>query len=197
MGGIYSGRQASHEPCIEDFYSLDVCLLYRRGFLEPNVEDVLWLPNGYGIEIVCKENYWGWERCIIVEYLSRQADGKIKRNEQVIGIEFVDVLNGKARRPYFYCPKLEERVSVLILGDSGFAHRTYYGYLYRIQRLGHFDRAVMSGRKIKNKLGCSDSDAASDPPFRPKGMHRKTFRKYQRKHAKAVWPIIAKIGHML
>lgn len=197
MGGYLSGRQASNIPSIEDHYSLDICLLYRRGFLEPEVKNVFWFPDGFEILITCKADYRSWSRCIIVEYLSRRSDGKVQHIKEVVGIEMVGVLNGKAQRPYFHCPKLEKRAGVLILGNRGFAHRTYYRYLYRIQRQGHFDRAVTSGKKIKEKLGGSDQEAATDPPVRPKGMHRKTFNKLRKKHAKAVAPIMEKIGHML
>ena len=197
MGGYYSGRQSSHKPSIEDLHSLDVCLLYRRGFLEPDVEDVLWLLDGHGIEITCKENYCGWSLCILAEYLKRKQNGKLERIEEVIGIEMVKTLNGKTQRPYFYCPKSGKRAGILLLGNSGLAHRSYYRYLYRVQRQGHFDRAITSGRKIKEKLGCSTPGAATDPPVRPKGMHPKTFNNYLKKHARAVKPIIDKIGIML
>ena len=197
MGGYLSGRQASSKPSIEDHYSLDICLLNRRGFLEPEEKNVFWFSDGYEILITCRADYRGWSLCIIVQYLSRLSDGKIQCIEELIGIEIVDVLNGKAQRPYFHCPKLARRVGVLILGNRGFAHRTYYRYLYRIQRQGHFDRAVTSGRKIKQRLGGSDQEAATDSPDRPKGMHRKTFNKLRKKHARAVAPIMEKIGHLL
>lgn len=197
MGGYLSGRQASSRPSIEDHYSIDVCLLYRRGFLEPGVENVFWFPDGYEVLIACRTNYRGWPLCITVVYLSRLPEGKVRLMKEVIGVEMVDVLNGRAQRPYFHCPKLGKRVGVLILGNKGFAHRTYYRYLYRIQRQGHFDRSVTSGRKVKEKLGGSDREAATDPPDRPKGMQWKTFNRLRKKHAKAVAPIMEKIGHML
>ena len=197
MGGIYSGRKSSDKPSVEDLPSLDVCDLYRRGYLEPGVVGVIQLSNGQSIEVAGRANYLGWQYCVVTRHLARKSDGRITLIEQTIGIEITEVLNGKAQRPYFRCPRSEKRAGVLILGSSGFAHRTFYRYLYRIQRQGHFDRAVTSGRKIKERLGCSEREAATDPPERPKGMHWKIFNKLKKKHARAVEPIMAKIGYML
>ena len=196
MGGYYSGRRASNEKSIEAFYAIDICQLYRDGALTTGKITFVRFSDGYFVKIKCKEQFWGWKHCLKVKYPIWGSDHKIEVKDQVIGFEMVDVLKGKAQRPYFFCPQLECHASKLFLGDTGFAHRSYHGNLYDIQRMGHFDRSIKSCRKIQEKLSCSLAGAASEPPSRPKGMHRKTYARYLKKHARASRGIIQQLGSM-
>ena len=174
MGGYLSGRPASGKPCVEDRINLDVCYLYREGYLEPGCETVLQHRRGGSFLLQCYENYFGWPLCVSITWATIDADKTRTEHNQVIGVEFVDVLKGKARRPYFYCPFTEKRVGVLVMGERGFGHRTFYGYDYKAQRLGHIDRALNSAGNIKKKLGGVNLDGAiTDELLRPKGMHKR------------------------
>ncbi len=195
MGGYFSGRKAGGKKSIEDFLSLDICWLYRLGVLEPGRRCVLRYHNGYAILVECNELVYGKLYCLYIQY-EMQNGGNIDLRIQVINYEWVSVLNGKTQRPYFICPVMDVRAGKLLLGEQGFVHRTYFDNLYRIQRLGHFDRAIKSCNRIKFRLGCLDSSAATDPPEKPKGMHERTYRKYLYRHSKSAEPIIALLGDM-
>lgn len=194
MGGCNSGRKSSGEKNVEDFYALDVCWLYRKGLLEPGRKTVIRFGKAFAIKMECKTRFWGWEQCLYVKYPVWNDAGKIETREQVIGFEWVSTLKGKTRRPYFYCPMLEIRAGKLLMGHNGFAHRRWYGLLYYSQTLGYFDRSLKSCRAIKDLLGNTAAEFATDPPQRPKGMHQKTYRKYLNKHRRAALPAIARMG---
>lgn len=197
MGGYYSGRRASTKKSMEAFHAIDVCQLYRDGALTTGKVTVVRFSDGYLVRITCKEKFWGWEHCLRIQYPVLGDDNEYKTKEQVIGFEMIPVLKGKAQRPYFFCPRLECHASKLFLGDTGFAHRSYHGNLYDIQRMGHFDRAIKSCNEIKKKLSCFSDGAASDSPSRPKGMHRKTYVRYLAKHAKASRHIFYALGPLV
>ena len=194
MGGIFSGQGASHKPSLENLYSIDVCKLYRCGALQTGTKMKYRYSDGYFLKMECKEKFWGWDHCLHIRYPVVGEDNRVKMKEQVIGFEMVDVLNGKAKRPYFFCPQLECHASKLYLGDTGFGHRSYHGYLYESQRQGHFDRAIRTCNNIKKKLSCLEGHSASEKPIRPKGMHRKTYAKYVKKHNSASRSIFYRLG---
>ncbi|WP_257284220.1 hypothetical protein [Endozoicomonas sp. SESOKO1] len=114
MGGYNSGRKASGEKNVEDYYTLDICWLYRNGLLEPGRKTVIRFGKSFAIRMKCKTRFWGWEQCLHVEYPVWNDAGKIETREQVIGFEWVSTLKGKTRSPYFYCPMLEIRAGLLL-----------------------------------------------------------------------------------
>lgn len=197
MGGYLSGRSGSGKPSVEDCMNLNVCYLYREGLLEPGRVTVLQNHRGGSFFVQCRENYFGWPLCISITWTTIGSDKARTEHNQVIGVEFVDVLNGKARRPYFLCPFTEKRVGVLVMGDRGFGHRTFYGYDYKSQRMGHMDRAMNSAAKIKKKLGGLNlGGALTDDLMKPKCMHKNTFARYVDKHRRAIAPLAWRLAVM-
>ena len=79
------------------------------------------------------------------------------------------------------------RAGKLLMGNNGFAHRTWYGSLYHGQTLGHFDRSIRTSSAIRNKLGSVATELAADPPDCPMGMQKNTYRRYLKKHAKTCY----------
>ncbi|GAA4650942.1 hypothetical protein GCM10023116_32250 [Kistimonas scapharcae] len=198
MGGYLSGRPGSGKPSVEDCINLNVCNLYHKGLLEPGSRTVLKNRRGGSFLFQCRENYFGWPLCVSITWATIGSDKVRTEHNQVIGVEFVDVLNGKARRPYFFCPFTEKRVGVLVMGDRGFGHRTFYGYDYKAQRMGHIDRALNSARKVKEKVGGVNlSGALTDDLLRPKGMHKSTFARYVDQHQRAIAPIVWRVTMVL
>ena len=194
MGGYNSGRKSGGEKTVEDFYSLDICWLYRQGLLEPGRRAVVRFGKAFAIKLECKANFWGWEQCLHIHYPAWNSAGKIETRVQTVGFEWRNTLNGKTRRPYFFCPMLEIRAGKLLMGNNGFAHRTWYGPLYHGQTLGHFDRSIRTCSAIRNKLGSAATELATDPPDRPKGMHQTTYRKYLKNTLIASRPAKARMG---
>ncbi|WP_299735636.1 hypothetical protein [uncultured Endozoicomonas sp.] len=194
MGGYNSGRKASGAKCVEDFYTLDICQLYRQGFLKPRQKTVIRFGQSFAIKLECKINFGGWDQCLHVKYPVWNEVGQIETKEQIIGIEWFSTLKGKTYRPYFYCPMLEIRAGKLLMGKKGFAHRRWYGPLYHGQTLGHFDRSIRSCRAIKDRLGDTAAEFATDSPQKPKGMHQKTYRNYLKKHRRASLPALSQMG---
>ncbi len=192
MGGYYSGRKASNKPNIDDLYSLDVCQLYRDKGLVGGNANIVRYTGGYYLTVFCLKAPSNTQLELAITY-DVLCNGTLRSLRQVVMVEWLDVLNGRARRPYFICPQSGRYASKLYLGHKGFAHRTCCGLIYRIQRLGHFDRAFESLRSIKARLKSNDADAATDPPSRPKGMHKQTYQKHLTKHYRLAAPILEKL----
>lgn len=79
-------------------------------------------------------------------------------------------------RAYFVCPKCLNKCSIIYAGGSRFECRKCKGLAYRSQRLTPVNRAIQQEKKIRRRLG--RSIYAQGKPPRPKGMHRKTYKKY-------------------
>lgn len=188
MGGYSSGRKACVKKIVEQYYSIDVCWCYRNGLLEPGRKAIVRFDHSFAIKTQCMTHFWGCGQCLHVKYPALNRAGKVENKEQVIGFEWV--MNGKARRPYFYCPMLGILAGKLLMGRDGLAHRRWYGPHYFSQTLGHFDRALWSCRLIKKKLGDSVSEFATDLPLKPKGMHKHTYQKYLDKHRRLALPAV-------
>ena len=113
----------------------------------------------------------------------RQFQASVALNNQRLQIAWVDVLGGKTVRPYWICPRTGKRVGVLYLGAQGFAAREYYGISYWNQSQSKSNRTSASAHEIRRKLGCPGNLCL--PLVKPKGMHWKTFRKWEAKYQKA------------
>ncbi|WP_263081276.1 hypothetical protein [Endozoicomonas sp. Mp262] len=192
MGGYYSGRKPSSKPNIDDLYSLDVCQLYRdHGLAEGNTTIVRY-KNEYFLQVLCRKDQETADLQLLINF-DVLCHGERQTREQIIRVDWLEMLNGKARRPYFICPQSGRYASKLYLSYKGFAHRLHYNLVYRTQRLGHFDRAVQQMRSIKAHLN-NDSGAATDFPLKPKGMHRKTYLKLLGRHQRAAVPVLEKLN---
>ena len=107
-------------------------------------------------------------------------------------IAWVDVLGGKAKRPYWVCPATAVNVGVLYYGFQGFASRNFYNIPYWNQIQSRSYRASGAAHAIREKLGCPGG--LHQPLIKPKGMRWKTFEKWQMKYQKAAGGYLAGVG---
>ena len=189
MGGYHSGRKASSQPSLDDLYSLDVCQIYRDQGLVQGSTTVIRYAGGYALTVFCPADQAGTGLQLVTTYDVLCA-GERQSCRQIVRVDWLEVLNGKASRPYFICPRSGRYASKLYLSSRGFVHRTLCGLIYRSQRLGHFDRALVSLRKNKARMNVATGDAATDPPARPKGMHWRTYQKHLFKHCRISGPVL-------
>ncbi|SLN18715.1 hypothetical protein [Oceanibacterium hippocampi] len=128
------------------------------------------------------------EETASVAYRAYMLDGEAKRLElryavngesrfQSIPLEWTRPGFG-GRRWWFICPVSGRRVSTLMLPPGGdlFAARQAWGLAYQSQRENAYDRAISRAQKIRMQLG-GDPSLAAPFPLRPKGMHRRTYRR--------------------
>ena len=82
-------------------------------------------------------------------------------------------------RAYFVCPGCLNICSIIYANGSNFECRKCNGLIYLSQRLKPIDRAIQQEKKIRRQLGRS-IHAKGNPP-RPKGMHKRTYKKNREK----------------
>jgi hypothetical protein len=87
--------------------------------------------------------------------------------------------NYGGERFWFICPVTGRRVSKLYLPSGGdiFASRHAYKLLYACQNEGYKDRMLRKKWKLLGKL-----DPDLNYPYRPKGMHQKTYERLLEKY---------------
>jgi hypothetical protein len=83
------------------------------------------------------------------------------------------------QRPWWRCPGCDRRVAVLYGAGERFLCRRCYDLVYPSQRESLADRAMRRGQKVLERLGWHGSLLAFDPE-KPKGMHWKTYRLYEK-----------------
>ena len=80
-------------------------------------------------------------------------------------------------RPWFICPRCQDRVGVLILRRL-FSCRKCYNLPYTCQMESKSNRASRRIRKIQKRLGSPDWENVLDTWFpKPKGMHWRTYNR--------------------
>ena len=84
-------------------------------------------------------------------------------------------------RPWLHCPFCERRVARLFDGFGGYCCRACVGNpMYASQTKSTQGRPHFKACKLRLRLG-GDASPATPFPERPRGMHRKTFARLQRK----------------
>jgi hypothetical protein len=101
--------------------------------------------------------------------------------ERVITLEWTACTLGGAR-PWFRCAVTGcgRRCARIYLVGGEFACRTCQGLAYTSQREDRVQRLMRKADKISERLG-----GTVDEPRRPKGMHRRTFRRLVREAREA------------
>jgi len=181
MGGWGSGKRWSSKSTTSDYLKLDVRQLERNSVLERRYSfGWNWTRDGESAgNIVIRPE----DDRVILTYRSRSRGGERESLEYAVALEWLPCHLG-GERVYFRCPArgCGRRVSILY-GGRIFACRRCYDLAYDCQReLPHY-RALRKGQKLSDRLGgigCMD-----DPALRPKGMHRKTFARLNRRYIQA------------
>jgi hypothetical protein len=151
-----------------------------------------------------QEFSWSWTRggepagsisvqvecaAIVLSYRSGSGSGEWKSVQQRVPISLTACHFG-GQRPWFVCPVYcngrycGRRAAILYGAGELFACRRCYGLSYASQQQTTLHRGLEQARKIRMRLGGS-ADLLEPFPERPKGMHRRTFRRL-RARAEAV-----------
>jgi hypothetical protein len=193
MGGPGSGRwyrwQGS-KTTIEACRRIDVRDWHRRGLLQ-----------GWGFT-------WSWHtlegervawlqvrvqprRRVTLVYRVREGGGEWEAVEEPITLTWTPCRYG-GQRPWFICPGIVNglvcgrRVAILYGAGRYFLCRHCYNLAYESQREDRAYRAMRRAHKIQERLGGGPGFAYPFPP-KPKGMHWRTYRRWQAKAQEAEW----------
>ncbi|MGY0218363.1 hypothetical protein ACWJJH_13440 [Endozoicomonadaceae bacterium StTr2] len=179
--------------CIDERPFLDICELYRQKALDNSAAAQLVFSNDCRVFIKCQSNTDASFR-LIVGYPA-EVHGVPVVSSQCITGEWVSVLGGRTARPYFRCPFTGQRAGKLVLGEQGFAHRSYYGGLYLSQSLNEIDQALSRAMTVKRRIaGIAMEGAITELPARPKGMHQTTYNKLINRYLKTIAPLVRRCG---
>jgi hypothetical protein len=176
MGGYGSGRRYGSRDTTGDYLQLDVRRLQRDGFLESCLSfNWRWSRNG---EPVANIGIRPEVDRVILSYRDRRPGESWTDQNYAVLLERTRCHYG-GERVWFRCPAsgCGRRVAILY-GGRVFACRRCYGLAYECQRDSASDRADARAWAIRER--CGGWGTLFDPVLRPKGMHRRTFRRLER-----------------
>lgn len=166
------------EAC-ESCKAIDVRLWHReRRFDHPQLFVQSWtcdgLPSG---SILARTD----TDAIELIFQVRTAE-RYKPINQTIGVVWTACRFG-GRRPWFKCPgkvagSCGRRIGMLYLAGGAFACRHCHNLAYYSQRETPLYRRTRKLQKLRRRLGGTD-DLWEPLPPKPKGMHRKTYERFQ------------------
>lgn len=170
MGGIGSGRRyhSGAKGTVDSRVSVDIHYLNKTGSLSPGRAGTLsWSRNGQQTSML------GF----------RVSDEELTLNYATDGQSFSYAVpfvyspcNYGGRRTWFQCPGCCSRVGKITLSDKMFVCRNCGKLAYQSQRENTQHRLSSKAQILRKRLG--GSLGALDPiPWKPKGMHWKTYRK--------------------
>jgi hypothetical protein len=170
-----------------NFRKLDVRMMQRKGALRPGASSTwYWSRGGEPCGSISTRAEWG---SVVLSY-SHQRWGETEwtRKEYSVTIEWTRCHFG-GERAWFRCPAsgCGRRVAVL-WGSDVYACRYCHNLAYESQNETVHSRALGKAQDIRRKLG---GDPCGDFPPKPKGMHWRTYYRWQRKEQEAEarsWP---------
>lgn len=179
MGGIGSGRRNQFgKETTRDMQPLDVRKLTRAGLLIPGrVFGWLWTEDDQpvaSIQLRVAEEH------VTLLYRARR-DGIWQRMEYPVFLEWTSCNLG-GQRAWFRCPAkgCGRRVAILY-GGSVFACRGCHHLVYESQREADYDRAARMAETFRHRLGW-EPGILNGCAGKPKGMHWRTFERFQSEH---------------
>ena len=175
-------RYGGGKDTTDGYKRIDVHFLKKRGYLVPGTAFTLsWNRHGERI---------GWIQCqatdeaVILAYRHRRGEWEDWKDEEYpVSLSYTRC-NFGGERPWFLCPArgCGRRVAVLY-GGGIFACRHCYQLVYECQREAPHYRLLRKAQKLSERLG--GTGCIDDMVFKPKGMHRRTFERLERKYAYA------------
>jgi hypothetical protein len=177
LGGFGSGRRGgSKRDTVEDYRSIDVNRLHKRGWLRPGRTSALyWARDNEGIASI---NIRSEGDRVRLSYRT-QIGGEWQDLEETIRIERVPCRLG-GERPYFLCPGVvngiacKRRICKLYAASHYFLCRYCYRLPYASQSDDAQGRHLRRASKLWRRLG-------EDPHIKPKGMWRRTYERLREK----------------
>ena len=178
MGGYGSGNwyRWSSKTTTESQHSIDIRWLKKQGYLRSGYSGCLSWSWG-GVQTGSIRYRIETDRMVLY-YRHRPYGGKWENIEQVVSFDRTPCNYG-GYRTWFLCPQCWRRVAVLYGAGKYFWCRHCYNLTYSSQQESKANRLMRKARKIRARLGASDS--LMEPIlFKPKNMHQKTFDRLRR-----------------
>ena len=183
MGGPGSGQwyRWDTKPTVEHYRSIDVREWHRQQVLCPNLSFITVWQNPDGHQ-AASLNVTTEPEGVTLSYTYHGEPIRYR-----IPITWSPCPYG-GRRPWFLCPNLHcrRRVAKLYLAGRYFLCRHCYRLTYGSQREDRCYRAMRRAHKIQERLGGQPGFAYPFPP-KPKGMHWRTYRRWEAKAKEAEW----------
>jgi hypothetical protein len=182
LGGWGSGRRWASKETTGDYLQLDVRKLQRCGVLERRYT-FSWKWSRYDGEPIGTISILPEADRLILSYRDRRPGGEWTDQNYSVLLDRTPCQYG-GERVWIRCPAkgCGRRVAILY-GGSIFACRNCYRLAYPSQRQSVGDRADARAWAIRER--CGGWGSLFDPVFRPKGMHRRTFRRLEQAYEMA------------
>jgi hypothetical protein len=188
MGGSGSGRRFNSRSTTCDYHALDVRRWQRERLLVPGRS---FIAGWWKVEITTLLNNYDKPARLVLSHM-----GYPTRHRVWLSWSRCNYGNS---RPWFVCPArgCGHRVAILFYGARGFlACRHCFDLAYPSEQESKWHRSLHKAQAIRNRLGGSGS--LVDPfPNRPKGMHRRTYRRLYAKAAVAEGASFARLEVVL
>ena len=185
MGGSGSGgwyRYGAKETTC-GLINLDVNYLSRNGnFASNQLSYMTWSRDN---EAICTINTRMDGPYLVLGYRRRLRNGDWQGSEEIVLLSYTSCNYG-GRRPWFICPGVrngvpcQRRVAKLYAAGSYLLCRHCYNLVYESQREALRHRLLYKAQGIRRRLGGS-ADMGKPFPWKPKGMHWKTYERLRRK----------------
>lgn len=178
MGGMGSGNwyRWDKKTTTEEVYRVDIRYMRKQGLLRwPGATGSLsWSRGGEQTgSIRCRVE----QEALVLNYRHRSYGENWQDMEERVRFDRTPCNYG-GERIWFLCPHCGRRVAVLYGAGARFLCRHCYGLPYASQNETYMDRMMRKARKIRRRLGASESlfDPISE---KPKGMHLRTFERLE------------------
>ena len=172
MGGSGSGDwyRWDSKTTTESQYNIDIRWMRKQRYLRPGAAGLLsWTCRGVASGLI---GFRVETDRLVLNYRIRQNGGEWENIEDEIFFTWTPCNYG-GNRQWFLCPGCNRRVAV-VYGGKYYRCRHCYDLTYSSQQESRPDRLMRKARKIRARLGASNS--FMEPIlFKPKNMHQKTF----------------------
>lgn len=178
MGGFGSGRKRSPHatPTTSGLKAIDIRRWQREGLLRLGFSFTrVWHQHGQPVAQI-RVRPLG-DRLQVTYSRGPLEKTGASRSDIIHLVRTTCHLGGN--RPWFLCPRpgCGRRVAVLY-GHEGFACRQCLGLAYPSQRESAAERVIRKAERVRQRLGWEPWECSATGR-RPKGMHKRTFRRLQ------------------
>lgn len=186
MGGIGSGSwfRWDKKTTTEEVHRVDIRYMRNQGLLHwPGYTGSLsWSRRG---EQTGSIRFRVEQDRLVLMYRYRSHGEEWQDVEEHVWFDRTPCNYG-GERLWFLCPHCGKRVAVLYGAGIRFLCRHCYALPFGSQNETYIDRMMRKARKIRRRLGASES--LVEPIWqKPKGMHRRTFERLLRAEREANW----------
>jgi hypothetical protein len=192
MGGPGSGQwyRWNTKPTVGDYRCVDVRDWHRQRLLRPGVGFTTSWSNHQGDQIA-SVNVRVQDAGVTLCYGYRRGEAPWQNIEQSVSLTWTPCHYG-GQRAWFRCPGVmsgricDRQVAILYAAGRHFLCRQCYHLTYASQREDRGYRAIRRAHKIQERLG-GRPGSAYPFPLKPKGMHWRTYHRWQAKAQEAEW----------